>query len=272
MNILKCYFFKKKENLTVGDVQTILCPLKLKQSNLLQNKQNFFDKKNYPVKLLNYKLVLITKPVIKDNLLSLQVSSYVPGVFKNEKPVLNLDKHKFLLSNLNWNVKTVLQKQSKAQSYYGPLVNQSSLNALYISLSISCLLIFYFLFFLINNHKYKKIKKQEIKKYQKSISPYNEYHKNIRAISIKSDNFFNLVKNTFYIFLTRISGVAFFKYPLKRTKKEIKKNKLLSLKLSNELFFILKDLNSKPNTLDLESKHSLLNKINLIVDKIEEAL
>lgn len=272
MIVLKCYFFKKKENLTVGDVQKILCPLSLKESNILVNRKNFFVETNYPIPLLNYNLALIKAPVVKTNLLSLEVTSYVPGIFKDVKPVLSLGKNRFLLSNLNWKVKTILQKKSKPQGHYGPIIEQSSLSVLYISLSIFCLFIFYILYFSINRYKYKKVENQEIEKYKKAISPYNEYHQKIRAMSLISDNSFNLVKEALYIFLTRTSGVPFLQYPLRIIKKEIKKNKLFSSKLNKELFFILEDLKNIPHKLDLEKKQSLLHKINLIVDKIEESL
>ncbi|MBE8163299.1 MAG: hypothetical protein HAW63_04860 [Bdellovibrionaceae bacterium] len=272
MIALQCYFFKKKQNLTVGDIQTVFCPLKVKEKNILKDKKDFFFNAKYPIPLLNYQLVLLQKPIVKQDVLSLSVTSYIPGVFKNVNPILKLEKNQFLLSGLNWKVKSVLQKQSKTQSYYGPIVEPNSLNVLYISIVFFSLFICYGLYFLVSRYKYKKIQKQEIIKYKKTISPYNEYHKSIRAMSLKSDDFFVELKNAFYVFLTRTTEIPFFQYSLTRLKKAIKSNKQLSLQLQNNLLFLVEDLTLTSSKINLEKKQSILNKLNKIVDQIEEVL
>lgn len=272
MFLLKCYFFKKKDILTVGDIQKVFCPLTLQEQSLLKANEHFLIKKNYPMFLLDYKLVLIKPPIIKKDLLSLDVTSYIPGTFNNLKPILKVNKHSFLLSNLSWKVKTLLKKNSKVQGFYGPLIEKNSLNPLYTGLGLFLFFILYFLYYFVRKYKYQKIQKQQIVKYKNTLSPYNEYHKKIRSIDLKSNDLFSLVKKALYIFLIRSTGIPFFQYSLSRVKKEIKKNKQFSGKQINTLFFILEDFKNIPSNFDLEKRALFLNKVNQIVDKIEEVL
>lgn len=281
---LNCYFFKKKKILTVGDVQTIFCPINKKEKKILQNQT--LVKQNYPIKLLDYKLALINTPVITKDLLSLQVSFYTTGVFKNTKPVLRLTKDSFILTNLEWKTKSLLQKTSKAQSFYGPLITKNSLSVLYLSSSLLFLFILYSLYKIINKYKYTKIQKQQIAKYQTTVSAYHQYHKTIRSTSIESKQFFVLIQKALFVYLTQSISLPFFKYSLHYLKKKIITIKYLNLALKKDLIFLLEDLksatrntkqcteqNTTNNTVGYAAnKKFFLNKTNSIVDQIEESL